>query len=158
MDIKDFAGTTPEFLPETFLTGRLEGWGLLESLLGGLQKRFRVRADGTWDEVAQVVTFRETWTFDNGRTDTLIWKIRKLAPGSYVGQELRLDGEAVGEQAGCAFHWTYSRDTPQDDGKSLLLNFDDWFYRIDEQVAIVSASAGRAGIPFSLLHATYRKT
>lgn len=158
MDIKHFAATTPEFLPETFLTGKLEGWGLLESLLGGLQKRFRVLADGTWDEVAQVVTFTETWTFDNGRTDTLVWNIRKLAPGSYIGQELRVGGEAVGEQAGCAFHWTYSRDTPQDDGKSLLLNFDDWFYRIDEQVAIVSASAGRAGIPFSLLHATYRKT
>jgi hypothetical protein len=157
MNIKDFAGTTPEFLPETFFTGTLQGWGVVESLLGGLQRRFVVRARGEWDEAAQVVSFTETWTFDGGRADTLRWKIRKLGPGRYAGHETRIDGEASGEQNGCAFHWIYSRDTPQDDGASLRLNFDDWFYRIDEQVAIVSASAGRAGIPFSIVHAAYRR-
>jgi hypothetical protein len=157
MDIKDFAGTTPEFLPETFFAGSLRGWGLLESLLGGLQKRFVVQAQGEWDRGTQIVSFTETWTFDNGRSDTLQWKIRKLGPGRYSGHEARIEGEAKGEQAGYAFHWAYSRNTPQDDGKTALLNFDDWFYRIDDQVAIVSASAGRAGIPFSIVHATYRK-
>ena len=39
-------------------------------------------------------------------------QIRKLGPGRYAGYEARLDGEAKGEQAGCAFHWTYSRNTP----------------------------------------------
>lgn len=157
MDIDDFAGTTPEFRPETFLVGRLQGWGILESLIGNLQKRFTVEAKGSWDEAALTVSFSETWTFDNGRQDTLDWQIRKLGPGRYSGTETRIDGEAEGHANGCAFHWTYSRDTPQDDGKSMLLNFDDWFYRIDDHVAIVRGSAGRAGIPFAIAHVTYRK-
>lgn len=61
----------------------------------------------------------------------------------YVGDEARLDGHAAGEQSDCAFHWRYSRDTPMSDGKSILLNFNDWFYRIDERVVMVRGSAAR---------------
>jgi hypothetical protein len=46
---------------------------------------------------------------------------------------------------------------PQADGKKTKLNFDDWFYRIDERVCIVRGSAGRAGLPFGTAHVTYRR-
>ncbi|HQS17222.1 DUF3833 family protein [Reyranella sp.] len=159
MDIDDFAGTSPELLPETYLAGDLEGWGVVERVTGGLQQRFTVKAQGTWDEAARILHFVETWTFDDGRQDTLTWRISKLASERYSGQESRLDGEAEGDRAGCAFHWRYTRDTPQGGGddKSMVLNFNDWFYRIDERVVMVRGSAGRAGIPFSILHATYRR-
>src|SRR5688500_8103435 len=39
MGIDDFKGCRPEFLPEDFLDGQLEGWAVLESPVGGLQKR-----------------------------------------------------------------------------------------------------------------------
>jgi hypothetical protein len=158
MNIDDFVGTSPELLPETYLAGKLEGWGVVERVTGGLQQRFTVSAQGTWHEAAQILDFVETWTFDDGRRDTLTWRIARLASGRYAGREPRLDGEADGERAGCAFHWQYTRDTPMSgDDKSMLLNFNDWFYRIDERVVMVRGSAGRAGIPFSILHATYRR-
>jgi hypothetical protein len=157
MSIDDFKDTTPAFLPEEFFNGQLEGWGVLESLVGGLQKRATIKAEGKWDEQAQAVHFTETYRFDDGHEDTLRWTIRKLGPGNYSGSELRLDGEATGEQAGCAFHWKYTRDTPQADGSSTKLNFDDWFYRIDDRACIVRGSAGRAGLPFGTAHVTYRR-
>lgn len=163
MDIADFTGTTPELLPEQFLTGDLEGWGVIERLTGGLQQRFTVKAHGSWDETARLLTFTETWTFDDGRQDTLSWRIVKGADGRYSGQEARLEGEAEGDARGCAFHWRYTRDTPQkgdgpgDETASMVLNFNDWFYRIDERVVMVRGSAGRAGIPFAILHAAYRR-
>ena len=46
MAIDDFKGTTPVFLPEEFFRGRLEGWGVLEGLAGGLQKRSTITAEG----------------------------------------------------------------------------------------------------------------
>lgn len=101
--------------------------------------------------------FRETWRFDDGRSDTLAWKIRHVGNARYTGTEQRLSGEAEGEQQGCAFHWQYSRDTPLGDDKSMLLDYNDWFYRIDERVVTVRGSAGRAGLPFVILHATYRR-
>lgn len=158
MDIKDFDRTSPVLVPEEYLAHELEGWGIVERLTGGLQQRFTVKAHGEWDSMARVLNFEETWTFDDGRQDTLTWRISPRGTGEYVGDEPRLDGHAEGKQAGCAFHWRYSRDTPMSDGKSILLNFNDWFYRIDERVVMVRGSAGRAGIPFSILHATYRRT
>jgi hypothetical protein len=157
MDIKDFSGTSPILRPEEYLAHELEGWGVVERLTGGLQQRFTVKARGQWDEELRVLHFTETWTFDDGRTDTLAWRISPRGDGQYVGHETRIDGQAEGQQAGCAFNWRYSRDTPSRDGKSMLLNFNDWFYRIDERVVMIRGSAGRAGIPFSILHATYRR-
>ncbi len=157
MSIDDFKGTTPEFLPEKFLVGRLEGWAVLESVVGGLQRRATISAIGSFEEDTNTVLFTETYLFDDGHSDTLHWTIRKLGAGRYSGLENRLEGEAAGEQAGCAFHWKYSRDVPQGDGKSTKLNFDDWFYAIDTQACIVRGSAGRAGIPFATAHVTYRK-
>jgi hypothetical protein len=153
----NIAGTTPEFLPEEFLAGALEGWGVLERLTGGLQKRFVVKARGSWDAADARLAFTETWTFDDGRSDTLVWSINRLGRGRYSGVEARISGEAEGEQLGCAFHWQYTRDTPLDDGKSMTLDFNDWFYLIEPSVAIVRGSAGRLGLPFTVAHITYRK-
>lgn len=157
MSIESFNDTGPPFFPEVFFAGKLEGWGVFENLIGGLQKRATIIAEGKWDQVTQSIEFVETYTFDDGHTDTLRWIIRRTAPGQYSGTENRVDGSAAGEQAGCAFHWKYTRDIPQADGKSSKLNFDDWFYRIDDRACIVRGSAGRAGLPFSTAHVTYLK-
>ena len=157
MAIKDFAGTTPVFLPEDYFNGRLEAWGVIESLVGGLQRRCSIEAEGRWSAAEQTVHFTETYRYDDGQQDTLVWAIRKIEERRYEGSETRLSGKAEGDQAGCAFNWRYTRDTPQPGGKSSTLNFDDWFYRIDERVCIVRGSAGRAGLPFAIAHVTYRR-
>ena len=157
MAIGDFSGTTPAFLPEVFFVGRLEGWAVFESLVGGLQKRATITAVGMWEEDTDTVLLTETYRFDDGHSDTLHWTIRKLSEGHYTGHENHLEGEATGEQAGCAFHWKYTRNVPQADGKSTKLNFDDWFYAIEDRACMVRGSTGRAGIPFATAHVTYRK-
>ncbi|HEX2652580.1 MAG TPA: DUF3833 family protein [Xanthobacteraceae bacterium] len=157
MAIEDFNDSVPALLPEVFFVGRLEGWAVFESLVGGLQKRASISANGTLDTQTGAVSFVETYEFDDGHSDTLHWTIHKLRPGKYRGLENRLEDEAAGEQAGCAFHWRYTRDTPQADGSSTKLNFDDWFYAIDERACMVRGSAGRAGLPFGTAHVAYRK-
>lgn len=157
MKIEDFTGKGPDFRPEDFFDGAIEGWGVMESPLGALLKRYTVKAEGRWDPAEGVVRFNETWTFDDRHVDTLFWRIRPLGEGKYSGLEPRLDGEAEGDQAGFAFHWRYTRETPQPDGSSTKLNFDDWFWKIDDDVVIVKGTAGRLGLPFAIVHATYRK-
>ncbi len=157
MKIEDFEGTGPAFEPEAFFNSRLEGWGVMEGPTGALQKRFTVAAEGQSPGADGVIRFRETWTFDDGHVDTLNWEIRSLGDGRYSGAEDRSDGDAEGELAGCAFHWRYTRDTPQPDGKSVKLNFDDWFFQIDEAVVVAKGVGGRLGLPFATAHVTYRK-
>lgn len=81
MAIDTFAGTTPLFLPEKFFVGRLEGWAVVESLVGGLMKRASISAHGELDADTDTVVFTETYTFDDGHSDTLRWTIHKMAEG-----------------------------------------------------------------------------
>ncbi len=149
MKINDFANTVPTYRPEAFLAGRLEDSGTLESVTGGLQQRFTVKAQGRFD--GRDLSFVETWRFDEGQVDTLRWTITPLGDGKYRGAEDRLEGEAEGDQTGCAFHWRYSRNTPQKDGSTTRLNFNDWFFRTDEEVVVVKGRPGgwacRSGPP-----------
>lgn len=157
MKIADFAETLPAFVPEEFFDGRLEGWAVLEGPLGGLQRRASIKAQGSFDASSRVTSFTETWTFDDGQVDTLRWSIQGLDDGRYSGTEPTLEGEAQGERAGCAFHWTYTRNVPGKDGDQTKLDFNDWFFRIDETGVIVKGTAGRLGIPFATAYVTYRK-
>jgi hypothetical protein len=156
MKISDFAGRGPGFDPAAAFVGPTEGWGVMETPLGHFQKRFTVSADGAADAEGRI-RWRETWSFDDGHVDSLNWEIWPQGEGRFAGREDRIEGEAEGEAAGFAFYWRYTRDTPQPDGKSIKLNFDDWFFQIDPDVFVARGSAGRVGLPFAVAHVTYRK-
>ncbi len=73
MAIYAFAGTTPLFLPERFFVGQLEGWVVLENLVGGLlQKRAAMAGHGERDADTDALVFNETYTFDDGHNDTCV--------------------------------------------------------------------------------------
>lgn len=94
--IDDFKGAVPAFLPELLFVGSLERWAVLESLIGGLQRRATITAHGKLEEDSDTVLFTETYEFDDGNSDTLHWTIRKVGNGQYTGHEI-LEGEATGE-------------------------------------------------------------
>jgi len=48
--------------------------------------------------------------FRNAPTITAEGSWDAEAIGKYSGTEQSLDGNATGEQAGCAFHWKYTRN------------------------------------------------
>jgi len=157
MSLDAFKNTTPVFRPEAFFDGELEGWATLESPVGGLQRRATIKAKGRYDEAGGTIRFSETYTFDDGHVDTVNWVIRPVADNRYEGEEPTVEGKAEGERAGCAFHWSYTRNTRQKDGSTTKLNFDDWFYMIDERGCMVRGTIGRLGLPFAIAHVCYRK-
>jgi len=85
MGIEDYEGKRPELRPEEFLTGELEGWGIVEGPLGGLKSRYTIRASCTY--IDRIIKFTETWTFDDGARQTLNWQIKRLRVGTM--KELR---------------------------------------------------------------------
>lgn len=157
MRVAEFAGRQPEMVLEQWFAGRTQGWGIVQDRFGKLQRQFQVEADGTWDSAEQTLRLTETWTFDDGQVDRLEWRIKKVGPGRYQGSEPRLVGEAVGEQAGNAFRWRYTRRVPMPDGGESRLDFDDWFWLQDERVLISRATVGRFGVEFASISLFYRK-
>ena len=47
--------------------------------------------------------------------------------------------------------------TPRKDGSVIKLNFDDWFYMVDDRGCVVRGTLGRLGLPFAVAHVSYRK-
>jgi uncharacterized protein DUF3833 len=86
------------FRPRYFLLTAWKVRAVPESLIGGLQKRASIAAIGILEEETETVLFTETYTFDDGHSDTLHWTIRKIGPSRYTGHENRLEGEAKGKQ------------------------------------------------------------
>lgn len=62
----------------------------MENLIGGLTRRATIKAVVSMEEETATVLFTETYTFDDGHSDTLHWTIRKLGEGRYSGHENHL--------------------------------------------------------------------
>ena len=54
-------------------------------------------------------------------------------------------GEARGESAGNAFHWTYTLALPVD-GRVWNVEFDDWMYRMDETTVLNRSAMSKFGL------------
>ena len=156
MNIDDFQGKEPPLVLERFFDGDSEGWGIMQSRFGALQRQFRIDAVGRWDEAANTLHLTETYRFDDGQVDRLEWTIRRLDNGRYEGREPRLLEPAQGEQAGNAFHWTYRRNVPDAEGDTTL-GFDDWFWLQPGDVLIARASVTKLGIEVATMSVFYRK-
>ncbi len=156
MDIADFEGKQPELALEGFFAGRSEGWGVMQSRFGALQRQFQIDAEGQWDPETETLQLTETYRFDDGQVDELKWRIRRLSAQRYVGEEPRVVGTAEGAQAGNAFHWTYERDVPGPDGDRRL-HFDDWFWLRPGDVLIARASVSKLGVEIATMSVFYRK-
>ena len=155
MKVEDFADRQPILVLETFFAGRTEGWGIMQTRFGTLQKQFRIAAEGAWDPDTRTLHLTETYRFDDGRVDRLEWTIRRGDDGRYEGREPRVDGTASGRQAGNAFHWTYRRRSPA--AGDRLLAFDDWFWLQPDGVLIARASVRRFGLEIATMSVFYRR-
>jgi hypothetical protein len=129
----------------------------MQSRFGAFQSQFGIEASGRWDDASQTLRLTETYTFDDGHVDRLEWTIKKRDASRYEGREPRIDGTAQGEQAGNAFHWTYTRRVPARDGSESTSGFDDWFWLQDEKTLIARASVTRLGVEVGTLSVFYRK-
>lgn len=144
-------------VPEKFMIGAFRGWGLIESRFGRFMRNFTVDAWGQWSEEDQCLSFEEVWRFDDRRTDQLHWQIWRTSPSRYRGAERRLVRPAEGKLQGAAFRWRYRRRAQGNGSRAMAFDFDDRFWRIDEQTMIVRADIKRFGISLARLFATYRR-
>jgi hypothetical protein len=62
-----------------------------------------------------------------------------------VGRADDVVGEARGESAGNAFHWTYTLALPVD-GRVWNVEFDDWMYRMDETTVLNRSAMSKFGL------------
>ena len=137
-----------------YFDGTLDAHGVFTDRSGTVIKRFTVLMQCRWQGDDGVLD--EAFTYSDGTQERRVWRLTRLADGSYTGRADDVVGLARGEARGNAFHWSYTMALPVD-GKTIEVQFDDWMYLVDEQVMLNRAQMRKFGIHLGDVTLSFRK-
>jgi hypothetical protein len=152
--IESFAGASPQLDLQKYFNGQLDAYGLFTDRSGAVVKRFSVVMRCNW--VGDEGTFDESFTYSDGSTQKRIWHLQRMADGHFSGRADDVVGQAAGESAGNALHWSYTLLVPVD-GSAWAMQFDDWMYLMSDKVMINRASMSKFGIRLGDVTLTFVK-
>jgi len=131
------------FVIERDLTGASVARGEFRSITGA-NRAFTAQLQGSWD--GEVLTLVEDFLFDDGERDRKTWRLRRTAPGRYVGTREDVVGEAVGFQDGNLFRLEYDLRLPSENGQGLKVRFRDVMALNESGAVLNNASVGWLGL------------
>ena len=140
--IADYASEKPALDLRSYFNGMLDAYGVFTDRSGKVVKRFTVVMNCTWQGDDGVLD--EDFSYSDGTKQKRVWRLKRLADGSYTGRADDVVGEALGESRGNAFHWAYTLSLPVD-GKVYEVQFDDWMYLVNEKVMLNKAAMSKFG-------------
>lgn len=134
MQINDFAGSKPEFVPQEYFKGPMTAYGLIKGRNGKILSRFKGSMVGSWDSNG-VGTLDEFFVFDNGETQRRVWTFRPTGEKSFAGTAGDIVGEAPMVVQGNTMMIDYTMRLPR--GKSTVdVQVRDWLHLQDDGVII----------------------
>lgn len=143
-----YKGTSPKADIKEYFNGHITAWGIVQDWRGRVVQRFDVKMEGEWKDDEGTLT--EHFDYYDGKKQERIWRIKKLADGSYVGAAGDILGKATGNTNGSAVNWHYIMDVPVDN-KTYRLRFDDWMWAMNDGVLINRSYLKKFGITVSEL-------
>lgn len=142
-DVREYANETPLLDLREYLNGPLTAQGIFTDRSGRVVKRFTVQMTGQWN--GDEGTLDEHFRYSDSSTQRRVWRLRHHGDGRYTGQADDVVGEASGQTAGNAFHWTYTLALPVD-GRVWNVHLDDWMYRMDERTVLNRSAMSKFGL------------
>ncbi len=151
---KDYINNNPKIDIRQYLNGKVEAFGILEDRSGKITRRFKVDMIGSWQKNEGIL--QEEFTFDDGKKDHRIWKIKFDDDNNFSATAGDVIGIAKGVQDGNAVNMNYVLNLKVDN-KSYNVNVDDWMYLIDEKTLINKSTIKKFGITFAKLTIFFQK-
>jgi hypothetical protein len=152
--IEDYAAEGPTLDLRDYLNGPLEASGVFIGPGGGVDRRFVVDMDGTWD--GDTGTLTENFRYGDGGAEQRVWTLRFEDDRRFTATAGDVEGEAVGEQRGNAATMTYRLRLPRGDG-DLVVSMEDWFYLLENGTLINRAQMRKFGLPVGEVIVVFRK-
>ncbi len=143
IDPATYQAEKPVLSLNQFFNGTLSGWGMFQDRSGKVLRRFTVTIKASWQ--GDTGTLDEDFIWSDGERQKRVWTLRRQADGSYTGTASDVVGQALGQVAGNALHWTYTMEIPIG-GRNWHFTFDDWMFLIDEKVLLNRATMSKFGI------------
>lgn len=142
-DVQDYAREQPRLDLRSYLNGPLKAHGMFTDRSGKVVKRFTVRMTATWS--GDQGTLDEHFVYSDGSTQQRVWHLRDLGGGRYSGRADDVVGEAQGQSAGNALHWTYVLALPVN-GRVWHVDMDDWMYLMDGRTMLNRTAMRKFGV------------
>lgn len=143
VDIQEYDESSPNFNVQSYFTGNVLAWGMVQDYTTKVNRRFCVEIVGTWQDNEGVLA--ETFYFDDGEISFRNWQLTEKDNGQYQGTAEDVIGTAFGQEHGFAFHWKYDLSVPID-GTEYTFALDDWMYQMDEHRVFNRTTMNKLGI------------
>jgi len=101
------------FEPDRFFLSRTRGYGVVRDRRGRFVEGCQIDTQGRWDHATGGMHFDETFTYDDGRTDSLSWSFAPDPQGRMVASEAGLAGAVVGWRDGADYRLRFKRGDPR---------------------------------------------
>lgn len=151
---QDYAAERPLLDLARYFDGDVVAHGVFTDRGGRVRRRFTMQMKCSWQGDDGV--FDEQFSYSDGTSERRVWRIRRIAPGRYIGRADDVVGEAIGEAAGNAVNWRYTLKVPVQ-GSVYEMQFDDWLYQIDDRVVLNKAVMSKFGIRLGEVTLAFRK-
>lgn len=153
--LEDYAETGPKFDLQTYFTGDVTAWGIVQDYSTKLTRRFCVDIIGTWE--GNTGRLHETFYYNDGEEQIRIWDLEIAADGSVTGTAGDVIGVASGGASGTSFNWQYTLQVPI--GESTYeFAIDDWMYMMDEHRMMNRSYMSKLGINVAEISIFFDKT
>lgn len=141
--VQDYAQEQPSLDLRHYFNGPVIAHGIFTDREGRVVKRFVVDIRASWS--GDQGTLDEHFTYSDGTQQQRVWHLTDLGAGRFSGRASDVVGQAQGETAGNALHWSYTLALPID-GRTWEVQFDDWMYLMDERTLLNRAVMSKWGI------------
>lgn len=144
IDGNEYKEQDPKFNIVEFFTGEVTAWGIVQNRSADVVQRFIVDIDGTLED--GVLVLDETFEYIVGDgVKKRIWRLSPQPDGTFIGNAGDINGDALGVPFGSAFNFVYEMDLTVD-GSTYTVEFDDWFFAMDEQTMMNRSYIKKFGI------------
>ncbi|GIU04326.1 DUF3833 domain-containing protein [Shewanella morhuae] len=143
VEVTDYKDTTPTLVLESFFNGPLKASGVVHDFSGKVIRKFNVTMEANWQGNEGVIN--EWFVYNDGETQTRVWKIKALGNGQYTGTAGDILGTALGQSSGSALRWKYDMLLPVD-GDEYQVHFDDWMFLVNDNTIINQSDIIKFGI------------
>ncbi len=143
IDMKKYIDNEPRLDLFSYFTGETKGWGIVQDRKGVLLRQFVVDIDGAVDDSGRL-TLSEDFVWNDGERTHRTWVLEKQGPHRYTGTAEDVADQAAGSLYGNVLNWKYRLDLNVD-GRVWRLTFDDWMFKVSEDMVINKAAMSKFG-------------
>jgi hypothetical protein len=156
--VSQYASEKPALDLSEYFSGTIDAYGIFTDRSGEVKKRFTVLIKSNWTVVdgKKVGTLDESFDYSDGTKQKRIWTLTEQSPGNFIGRADDVVGDAQGQLAGNALHWTYTLALPVD-GTIYNVQFNDWMYLITPKVMLNKAKMSKFSIELGEVTLTFYK-